>query len=268
MRNRIIEKFQTLRKQRRKALIAFITAGHPDLEATVHLVPALEQAGADIIEIGIPFSDPIADGPTIQDSSCQALRHNLTLGKIWAAVKRIRRISQVPIALMTYYNPVYHYGEKMFLERSRLAGVDGIIVPDLTLEEAQAFRTLARAKRIATIFFVSPATPLKRVRSIAAATTGFVYYISLTGVTGARSHLPADLINRIKKVRQHASKASKPVCVGFGISQPKQVRQIARVADGVIVGSAIITEINRHRSRKDMVPRVARFVKTLARALT
>jgi len=262
--NRITEKFRSLKSQQRKALIAFITAGYPNIESTVRLVPALEKAGADIIELGIPFSDPIADGPTIQDSSYQALRKNLTLKKIWAAVAKIRRISQVPIALMTYYNPIYHYGEKEFIRQSRLAGADGIIVPDLTLAEANSFRAHARSLGMATVFFVSPATPDQRIRRIADASSGFVYYISLTGVTGARARLPVDLVKKIKTVKRYSK---KPVCVGFGISQPAQVRQIAKIADGVIVGSAIIKEIKRCQSKKDMVPRVAHFVNGLAQAL-
>ncbi len=264
MENRIIAKFQELRSVKRKAFIAYLTLGYPDLETTVRLVPALEKAGADIIELGIPFSDPMADGPTIQAASSQALKNNLTLAKMWKTVKRIRRVSSIPLAFMTYYNPIHFCGARRFIEQSRQAGVDGLIVPDLPLEEADSFRALADKSQLATVFFVSPTTPTSRIGRLADASTGFVYYISLAGVTGARKRLPGDLSRRIKTVKSHSR---RPVCVGFGISTPQQVRQIARVADGVIVGSAIIKEIARHQSRKDMLTRVARFVKHLTRGL-
>jgi len=262
--NRITATFEGLRARQKKALVLFITAGYPDLKTTEALVPALDTAGADIIELGIPFSDPIADGPTIQASSYQALKKGLTVDKIFKSIKRIRTRTAIPLALMTYYNPVFHYGLERFVARARAADADGLIIPDLPCEEAGDLVTCARAQNLATVFFLSPTTEMRRIDLIAKASRGFIYYVSLTGVTGARSRLPKDLTSKIRRIK---TKTRQPVCVGFGISRPHQVKALAKVADGIIVGSALIKEIQKHQGKKDLTARVARFVKKLASPL-
>lgn len=258
--NRIDQKFKDLKLQKKKSFIAFITAGDPDLKTTADLVIALEKAGVDIVELGIPFSDPLADGPTIQASFERALKNEVNVGKILQMVSQVRKLSQVPIALMTSFNPVFHYGEAKFVKEAKAAGIDGVIIPDLPPEEAKTLIALARKADLSTIFFLSPTTSSHRIPRIANASTGFIYYVSLTGVTGARSALPVDLIERIKKLKR-ATK--KPICVGFGISTAEQVKDVSAVADGVIVGSAIVKEIQNRHGQPDMVDQVAQFVKKL-----
>lgn len=262
MPNRIDLKFLKLRKVKRKALIAFITAGDPSLRITERLVLAFEKSGVDIVELGVPFSDPLADGPTIQAASQRALQRGVTLKQILDTVSRIRKKSQIPIALMTYYNPVFHLGEETFFHLARKAGVDGVIVPDLPCEEADGLIKAARKNSLSTIFFLSPTTAKGRMKKIVKSSTGFIYYVSLTGTTGARHQLPADII---KNVRLAKSLTDKPVCVGFGISTPQQVKTISRFADGVIVGSAIVNEIAKNTGKKNLVENVSKFVLRLAK---
>lgn len=258
--NRIDQTFAQLKHEKRKAFIAFLTAGYPDIPTTEKLVMALAKAGADIIELGIPFSDPVADGPTIQLSSQVALEKGATLEKIFQMVERIRKTCDVPIAFMTYYNPIFCYGEEKFIQRCQKTGVDGLIVPDLPPEEAKTLIQYAKASDVATIFFMAPTTRPDRLKKVAQASTGFIYYVSLTGVTGARTALPKDIAGKIKEAKKHTT---KPVCVGFGISTAEQVRMMAKHADGVIVGSAIIKAIDQYKS----VDKVAAFVKKLTKAL-
>ncbi|MBI3602155.1 MAG: tryptophan synthase subunit alpha [Candidatus Omnitrophica bacterium] len=258
--NRIDQTFQQLRRQKKKAFIAFISAGDPDLKTTYDLVLALEKAGADIIELGVPFSDPMADGPTIQASSMRALHKGASLKKILDLVKRLRLKTQISLCLMTYYNIIFHHGEKKFVQDAKACGVDGVIVPDLPAQEAKTLRKAAQIANLATIFFVAPTTSNKRIKPIAQASKGFIYYISLTGVTGARQSLPSTItadLKRIKKV------TDKPVCVGFGVSTSLQVKAINRVADGVIVGSAIVRKIEENSSRNCLIENVAKYVKSL-----
>ncbi len=263
--NRIDQKFKALRKLNKKAFIAFLTAGYPDLKTTEELVVAFEKVGVDIVEIGVPFSDPMADGKTIQAASQKALEHQVTLAKILQLVKRIRTRSQIPIALMSYYNPVFHFGNARFIAQAKAAGVDGVIVPDLPPEEAKDLIKAARAKNIATVFFLAPTTSKYRIKRIADASSGFVYYVSVTGITGTGQSIATDSIGKhIKQVKQFTD---KPICVGFGVSTPEQVRSIANISDGVIVGSEIIRRIERNRGKKDLVKRVAGFVKNLSSAI-
>ena len=264
MPNRIVQKFSDLRRKKKKAFIAFITAGDPDLRTTEQLVLAFENAGVDIVELGVPFSDPLADGPTIQAASQRALKKHVNLENILATVKRIRQRSQFQIAFMTYYNPVCHYGGERFAARARACGVDGLIVPDLPPEEGHNLIRAARANGLATVFFVAPTTTPKRMKQIVNAATGFIYYVSLTGVTGARQKLPDTITGQVKLAHRLSH---KPVCVGFGVSTPAQVRTVAKVADGVIVGSAIVNAIAKNKEKKQLVANVARFVKTLSRNL-
>lgn len=260
MTNRIDKKFSELKQQGTSAFIAFITAGDPDLKTTVDLVLAFEKAGVDIVELGVPFSDPLADGPTIQAASERALKNGITLPKIFEAVKEIRKTSNIPLALMTYYNPIFHFGEKHFVQMAKSVGVDGVIVPDLPPQEARDLIALSRKADISTVFFLSPTTTDDRIKKIAQSATGFIYYVSLTGVTGTAQGLPKDILARIKKAK---AMTTKPVCVGFGVSTRAEVMAISAVADGVIVGSAIVKEIEKHRGQKDLVAKVTQFVKSL-----
>lgn len=264
MDNRIDLKFKELRKAGQKAFIAFITAGDPDLETTEELVLAFEDSGVDIVELGVPFSDPLADGSTIQAASYRALKNGTTLEKIFKLVTRIRKRTDLPVALMTYYNPVFHFGEEPFAVACRDAGVDGVIIPDLPPEEAGSLIPAARRHGIATVFFVAPTTRAERLRLIARSSSGFIYYVSVAGVTGARQVLPGDILRHVRAV-QHISQT--PVCVGFGISTPEQVRAISRIADGVIVGSAIIKEIEKQAGKIALVSQVSRMVWGLASPL-
>ncbi len=264
MLNRIIEKFKQLRRNKQKAFIAYITAGDPNLATTENLVYALEEAGVDIIELGIPFSDPIAEGPIIQAASERALKNHTSLKSILALVTRIRRRSQIPIAFMTYYNPIFHFGDKAFVEAAVNAGGDGVIIPDLPPEEAMDLRRAAQKQNFSTVFFMAPTTTDERLKKVAKASTGFLYYVSLTGVTGVRAQLSQSIASDVKRAKRLTN---KPVCVGFGISTADHVRTVGKVADGVIVGSAIVNEIAKNAGKKDLVKNVARYVSGLVKAL-
>ena len=264
MENRIDKKFRDLKNRKKTAFIAFITAGDPSLKTTAELVYAFEKIGVDIVELGVPFSDPLADGPTIQAASQRALKKNVNISKIFNTVKSIRRKTDIPIALMTYYNPVFHFRESRFVEQCRLAGVDGLIIPDLPPEEAGPYIQACRRNHLSSIFFLSPATHKNRMSRIIKASSGFIYYVSLTGVTGERSQLSKDLKKSLTAAR-HMS--HKPVCVGFGISTPRQVKEIGKYSDGVIVGSAIVKEIYKHRRDSHLVKKVSDFVSRLAEAV-
>lgn len=243
--NRLIRRFQTLRRGGRKAFIAYLTAGYPSLEKTLYCARELERAGVDVLELGVPFSDPVADGPTIQFSSQKALEKGATLEKILRLVARFRRSSQVPVVLMSYLNPVHRRGYRAFARDARKAGVDGLIVPDLIPEEADALRKALEAEGLALIFLVAPTTPPRRRRMIAGCTRGFLYAVSLTGVTGARRALPRDTARFLKGLRRVSR---SPVAVGFGISRPDQARRFGALADGIIVGSAFIENLRHARS--------------------
>jgi len=260
--NRIDKKFSDLRKDKKKAFIAFITAGDPNLKTTEQLVLAFEKAGADIVELGVPFSDPLADGPTIQAASERALKNGVNLDKILECVRRIRRKSDIPIVLMTYYNPIFHYNERKFIARAKKSGVDGVIVPDLPPEEAKPLIEEARAHNLSTIFFLSPTTTTKRIKKVAKSSTGFIYFVSIAGVTGARQALPSVLAQQVRTAKRYTK---TPICVGFGVSTAAQVKSIGRVADGVIVGSAIVKKIYENKGNKKLVENVTGFVKGLAK---
>jgi len=261
--NRIEKRFSQFKRQRRKAFIAYITAGDPSLGMTARIVTELEGAGVDIIELGIPFSDPLADGPVIQAASKRALDGGTTLKKIFAMVRSLRRKTEIPLVFMTYYNPVLHYGLAKFFKDCHSYGVDGVIVPDLPCEEAKDLMRNARSQRIAAIFLAAPTSTRKRLKEIAKDSTGFIYYVSLTGVTGTRSKLPTQVSANVKSIK---SMTKKPVCVGFGVSSPAQARTIARIADGVIVGSAIVKTIGDNSKDTSMVSKVAKLARRLASA--
>lgn len=259
--SRIDKKFRLLGRAGKSAFIAYITAGDPSLAATERLVHGLEQAGVDLVELGVPFSDPIADGPVIQEASQRALGRGVSVRRIFGAVRRIRRRSGVPIVLMTYYNPVLRYGLAGFFAECRRSGVDGVIVPDLPCEEAGPLVRSARRCGIATIFLVAPTSTARRVRMIASRSTGFVYYVSLTGVTGARRALPLDIKKNIKMIK---AVTAKPVAVGFGVSNARQARAMASAADAVIVGSAIVRIAGKGEAA---VERAIGFARQLAEAI-
>lgn len=258
--NRIDKKFADLRKNDKKAFIAFITAGYPDIGATCKLIIELAENGADIIELGVPFTDPMADGKIIQEASQAALKKKINLEKIFTAVKRARKVTDVPVCLMTYYNPVFCFGEEKFVKSAKKAGVDGVIIPDLPPDEASSLISFAKKEEFATIFFISPTTTSKRARFIVKAASGFIYFVSLTGVTGARKQLPKELKESVKKVK---AMTKKPVCVGFGISTPGQVKQVCSFADGAIIGSAIVKSIRENTGKKDMARKVGNFIRWL-----
>jgi len=258
--NRIEEKFQDLKKQKRKAFIAFITAGDPDLKTTEELVLGLEGAGVDIIELGIPFSDPLSDGPIIQASFLRALNKGTTVKKILETVKRLRLKTSIPIVLMSSYNPILRFGEEKFVKACANAGVDGLIIPDLPPEESKNLCRLAEQYDIATIFFVAPTSQDERIEANTKASGGFVYYVSLTGITGTQKALAPSVVKQINHIKCFTQ---KPVCAGFGISTPQQVKDIGRAADGVIVGSAIVKKIEECRGKPDMVAIVTRYVRSL-----
>ena len=262
--NRISKKFKELRRKKQKAFISFVTAGDPNLKTTEELVLAFEKNSVDIVELGVPFSDPLADGPTIQASSQRALDKGVNLEKILQSACRIRQKSSIPLALMTYYNPVFHFGEEKFIRAAKAAGVDGLIIPDLPPEEAANLIKLAKKADLATVFFVAPTTRAERIKKIAKVSTGFIYYVSLTGVTGARQGVPQDISKHVRLTRR-LSKI--PVCIGFGVSTPEQVKTMSKISDGVIVGSAIVKKILEHKGKKTLVANVASFARRLSKGV-
>jgi tryptophan synthase alpha chain len=255
--NRINKKFIELKKKGRKAFIAFITAGYPDLATTAKLVLELERRGADIIELGVPFSDPLADGPVIQEASLYSLKKGTNLVKILDLVRSLRKKTDLPICLMSYYNPIFCLGDKRFVDNAVAAGVDGVIIPDLPPEEARELIRYADKKGLANICFLAPTSSQERIKAISKIARGFIYYVSLTGVTGSRKNLAADLRSNLAKIRKVAR---VPVCVGFGISNPEQLKQVQIICDGGIIGSAIVNKIRENISCRDLVKRVGNFV--------
>ena len=258
--NRIEQKFSDLKKSNKKAFIVFITAGYPDLTTTEKLVLGFSNEGIDLIELGVPFSDPMADGAVIQEASQESLKKGTRLIDILNLVKRIRKACLIPICLMTYYNPVFSFGDNKFAEKAKASGVDGVIIPDLPVDEGMEFIKICAKFKLDVISFIAPTTSLKRMKYISKAAKGFIYYISLTGVTGARASIPKDLLTKVKIVKRVTK---KPVCVGFGVSSAKQVAQINKIADGVIVGSAIVKRVKENIKKPDLVKRVVNFTARL-----
>lgn len=257
---RIEKTFLNLKSTNKKAFIVFLTCGYPNLKVTEKLILRLDQIGVDIIELGIPFSDPLADGPTIQEASVIALRNKIDLNRVFRLVNKLRKNISASLCLMSYYNPIFCFGEERLLEKAKSSGVDGIIIPDLPPEEAKDLIGKSKKYGIDIIFFLSPTSTLARIKYIAKISRGFIYYVSLTGVTGARVRLPKDLIKKIKVIKNITD---LPVCVGFGISRPEHVKAINHFSDGVIVGSAILKKIKENINRPDLIERVVRFTKSL-----
>lgn len=262
--SRIAEKFQALKAKKEKALIVYLTAGDPSLAVTEELIPALEKAGADILEIGVPFSDPTADGPVIQAAAQRALKNGATLQGILEMVGDVRKVSQIPIVLFGYFNPIFAYGPERFAQAAQKTGVDGVLVVDLPPEEAHELRQYSDAVGIDFISLVAPTTDPARMRKIAGGATGFLYYVSITGITGTAAPVVADIKKSIDKIR----KITKlPVAVGFGITKPEQAKEIGQVADGIVVGSAIVRLIDENKDKRDLVKIVADYIKEIKRAL-
>lgn len=244
-----------------KALIPYVTVGYPDIEATLKIVPLLESSGADIVELGIPFSDPLADGPTIQASSYQALQQGTTPKICIEVAKKLKGKTHIPLVFMTYYNPVHYYGSERFCLDCNNAGISGLIIPDLPPEEAIELETISKQYDIDLIYLLAPTSTSERIDIVTERSTGFIYLVSVTGVTGSRNSLPQELEDFVQRVRQ---RTRKPLCVGFGISSADTARRVAKVADGVIVGSPIVQLM----SETDSFNKIERFVRDLRDALS
>ncbi len=232
---------------RHKALVGFLTVGYPTVAATLEAVPILAEHGCDIIELGIPFSDPLADGATLQNASDLALGQGVTPAECLSVAAQLRRKVDVPLAFLTYYNPVLAFGLKRFCQEAAAAGVDGLLIPDLPPQEAEELEGMAEAEGLATIYMLAPNSPDYRIKIVAERSRGFIYLVSLTGVTGTREALPQDLERFVARVRQ---RTAKPLCVGFGISNADQAERVGRIADGVIVGSRLVQLLDEKDPRK------------------
>ena len=261
--SRITSVFERLLKRQEKALIAYIMAGDPSLEDTEAYVLQLAGGGADIVELGVPFSDPIADGPVIQQAADRALRAGTTLKKILGMVQAVRTKTQIPIVLMIYYNTILKYGEAGLCRDAAQMGVDGLIVPDLPSDEAETLREAARRAGLDIIFLLAPTSTPSRQAAVARLSRGFIYYVSLTGITGAQL---TDKIDVEKKVREIRRYSKTPVAVGFGIVTPEDAREVARFADGVIVGTALVKIIAGHGDRTAVGERLHTFTRSLKAA--
>lgn len=263
MSNRIDQKFAELRAAHRSGFMAYITAGDPSLDATEQLVPALATAGVDFVELGVPFSDPLADGVVNQLGAQRALVAGATLDKVLASVRRIRAQTAVPLILYTYLNPVYIHGFEKFHEEAAAAGVDGVLILDLPPDEIAANRELSARHRMKSIRLIAPTTPSARMELIARSAEGFIYYVSREGVTGEQSKLSDSIASQVAEIRKHTD---LPIAVGFGISSPEQAAEVARQADAVVVGSAIVRRMAEHGADPELVDKIVSFVRPLAAA--
>ncbi len=261
--NRIEAVFRKLKQQGEKALIPFITAGDPDLKTTLALALTMAAKGADLLELGIPFSDPLADGPTIQAASSRALKGGVHLTEVLELAGELRLKTNIPLILMGYYNPILQYGLERTAKDAARLGVDGFIIPDLPLEEAGPWRRAALATGLAPILLAAPTSGAERIRKAGRLTRGFLYYVSVTGITGARTQLPPELVAALKEVR---SLVNCPLAVGFGISTPQQVKWLAPYVDGVVVGSAIVQRVAKLRG-KELLLEVGDFIAHLKEPL-
>ena len=258
--SRIAEVFVQLKREGKKGFIPFIVAGDPDLGTTVELLVELADSGATVIELGVPFSDPMADGPVIQRASERALRHGFGLSAVLETAAKARRRTTVPIVLFSYYNPLMQYGVVSLIRDANEAGIDGVLVTDLTLEESEAFSSALRARELDLIFLVAPTSTDVRIQAIAEKATGFIYAVSRAGVTGAQADVSAAAENLVSRVRRCSD---LPVAVGFGISTAEQVAKTWAYADAAVVGSAIVAEIERCAGAPDTVKRVGEFARAL-----
>lgn len=258
--NRISNRFAQLKRDERKGFVAYIAAGDPDLNATRDLGLAFDKLGVDVLELGVPFSDPLADGLVNQLASQRGLASGTTPSRVLATVTEIRKQSEIPVVLYIYFNLVHRYGMERFIQEASAAGVDGLLVLDLPPEEGAIYESLMEKYGMANIYLVAPTTPDDRMEFIAKRGKGFIYYVSREGVTGMQTQIADTLGSMVAKIRTHTD---LPIAVGFGISTPEQARTVAAMAEAVVVGSAIVNEIARAGSSKDLVARVGHFVKTL-----
>ena len=263
--SRIAKKFRAIKNTDGKALITYIMAGDPSMEKTEDLIYALEEGGADIIELGVPFSDPLADGPVIQRASERALASKTTLIKVLNMVSRVRERSNIPIVLMTYYNIIFNYDERSFVKDALRAGVDGVIIPDLPPEEGKLLIELAKSAGLDTIFLLAPTSSEKRISLISKKSKGFIYYVSLTGVTGIRTELSASIAPMMEKIKRETA---KPVAVGFGISDARQAAEACGFADGIVIGSAIVKIVEENLEDEAMAARVRDFASGIKAAIS
>ena len=262
--NRIDERFATLRKQGRKGFVAYIGAGDPNLEATRDIGVAFDNAGVDVLELGVPFSDPLADGLVNQLAAQRGLESGTTPPKVLQAVAAIRKVSQIPIVLYIYFNLIHRSGMQRFIREAAAAGVDGFLVLDLPPEESENYEALMQTAGLRNIYLIAPTTPEHRINHIATRATGFIYYVSREGVTGMREKIADNIASMTAKIRAHTD---LPIAVGFGISNPDQARMVAPNAEAIVVGSAIVNQIAKHGKERDLAKRVADFVTPLIQAV-
>ena len=262
--NRIEERFARLKRKGKKGFIVYIGAGDPNLDATRKLALAFDKAGVDILELGVPFSDPLADGLVNQLAAQRGLESGATPPKVLETVAAIRKQSQIPIVLYIYFNLIHRVGVEQFIRKAAKAGVDGLLVLDLPPEESDSYETLMRKAGLCPIYLIAPTTPEKRMEFIVKRGAGFIYYISREGVTGMQTSVASNLASQVAKIRAHTD---LPVAVGFGISNPKQAKLVASSADAVVVGSAVVNQIAQHGKSRKLVAKVSAFVKSLASAV-
>jgi len=244
----------------RKVFIGYITLGFPSLKENFDIICALQEAGVNILELGIPFSDPLADGPIIQESSEISLKRGLQVKDVFKFASKIKKVIDIPLVILTYYNIVFNIGEENFIKLCKNSGIEGVIIPDILIEESKHLLGLASKYKISPIFLASPTSSLERIKMLDRYTQGFLYYVSLTGTTGPRKKLPPDLVSRLKEIKKVIR---NPLCVGFGVSSPHQVREIYKYADGVIVGSKIVDFIKKHHKQDDFLEKLKKFIRWL-----
>jgi tryptophan synthase alpha chain len=262
--NRIVEKFNRLKESGKKGFIVYIGAGDPNLVATRELALAFDKAGVDVLELGVPFSDPLADGLVNQLAAQRGLESGTTPPKILDTVKSIRKHSDVPIVLYIYFNLIHKVGMKEFIEDAARAGVDGLLVLDLPPEESENYEVLMKKSDLCNIYLIAPTTPEDRMEFIVKRGSGFIYYVSREGVTGMQNQVAANLASQVAKIRAHTK---LPIVVGFGVSNPDQAKLVAQNADAVVVGSAVVNQIAKHGKAKTLVKKTSQFVKSLADAV-
>lgn len=264
MPNRVTEKFESLKRSGRKGFIAYIAAGDPDLETTRKLVLEFDRIGVDLVELGVPFSDPLADGVVNQKAAERALKSGTNVKKVLATVKQIRETSDIPIILFTYFNPVHYMGIEQFVAEAADSGVDGALVLDLPPEESKEYKALMDMKDLCTVYLLAPTSTDDRIDLISRFSTGFIYYVSREGVTGMREKMSGGVDSMVEKIR---SRSGSPVAVGFGISDPEMAAEVASYADAVVVGSAIVKKIEEKGDRPDLIEHVSKFVSQLVEAV-
>ena len=262
--NRIEARFGQLKRDGKKAFVVYIGAGDPNLEATRQLALEFDKVGVDVLELGVPFSDPLADGLVNQLAAQRGLESGTTPAKLLETVTAIRKQSQIPIVFYIYFNLIHRVGMELFINDAAKAGVDGLLVLDLPPEESDNYEALMRKAGLCHIYLIAPTTPEDRMEKIVKRGSGFIYYISREGVTGMQTKVASNLAEQVAKIRAHTS---LPIAVGFGISNPEQAKAVAKEADGCVVGSAIVNQIGQHGKSSELVGKVSNFVKSLAEAV-